>query len=370
MNILVMNWQDIKNPEGGGAEVHLHEIFKRIVKLGHSVTLLCCSFPHASSEEVLDGIRVIRKGGRNVFNFVVPSAYRALRRRERFDVVVDDINKIPFYTPLFVQEPIVGIVHHFFGNSIFLEASLPAGLYVAASERIAHPVYRNVPMAVVSESTKQEMISLGYDAEKIALVPNCVDHELYRPADEMPEGPPLVGHLGRLKKYKGVEHLIRAFQIVRAELPEAHLKIIGDGDYRGTLESMTRELGLSTAVTFTGYLPKEETVRTLQRMHVVVNCSAKEGWGLTVIEANACGVPVVASDVPGLRDSVVDEVTGLLYEYGNIEQLAQKILLVVRDAHLRRKLRQAAIEWAASFDWNESAEKMLSVLQRAVEANR
>ncbi len=370
MNILVINWQDIRNPEGGGAEVHLHEIFKRIVDGGHSVTLLCCSFPNALSEEVIDGIRVIRKGSRNIFNFVVPTAYRTLRGGERFDVVVDDINKIPFYTPLFVKEPLVGIVHHFFGKSIFLEAPLPAALYVMASERIAHPVYRNVPVAVVSESTKQEMISLGYDAEKISLVPNCVERNIYRPADDMPEGPPVLGHLGRLKKYKSVEHLLRAFQIVRAELPEAHLKIIGEGDYRGTLEKMTRELGLSTAVTFTGYLPKDETVRTLQRLHVVVNCSAKEGWGLTVIEANACGVPVVASDVPGLRDSVVDEVTGLLYEYGNIEQLAQKILLVLRDAHLRRKLRQAAIEWAASFDWNDSAAKMLQVLQRAVEAHR
>ena len=118
-NILVINWQDITNPLGGGAEVHLHEIFRRIVKNGHKVTLLCSKYIGSLDEEIVDGIRILRRGNRNTFNFTVPGVYRELIQENDFDIVFDDINKIPFFTPLFVKKPLVAIVHHFFGKTIF-----------------------------------------------------------------------------------------------------------------------------------------------------------------------------------------------------------------------------------------------------------
>ncbi|MEX0602333.1 MAG: glycosyltransferase family 4 protein, partial [Bacteroidota bacterium] len=119
-------------------------------------------------------------------------------------------------------------------------------------------------------------------------------------------------------------------------------------------------------VRFTGHLSEAEKVRLINSMTVVVNPSAKEGWGLTVIEANACGIPVVASDVPGLRDSVVDGITGVLYEYANIEQMVEKIMLVVRDENFRGRLAGEARAWAQTFDWDVSASTMLEVLETAV----
>jgi glycosyltransferase involved in cell wall biosynthesis len=220
-------------------------------------------------------------------------------------------------------------------------------------------------MAVVSESTRQELLEKGFEMERISIVPNAVDGQRYRRSAEEPS-PALIGHLGRLKKYKSVDHLLEAFKIVHLELREARLMIVGDGDVRPALERKARELGISDATTFAGQVSHEEKVRLLNAMTLAVNCSAKEGWGLTVIEANACGVPVVASDVPGLRDAVLDEKTGLLYEYGNVEQLAQKILLLLRDQQLRRRLSEEAIRWAQSFRWEGSATKMLQVLERAV----
>ena len=139
MNILVINWQDWTNPLAGGAESHLRETFRRVVAMGHRVTLFCSSYPGALPEETLDGIRIIRRGGRNTFNFIVPYYYFTLLRKMKFDVVVDDINKIPFYTPLFVREPLVGLAHHFFGSSIFLEAGLIAGSYVRMAEALVGP---------------------------------------------------------------------------------------------------------------------------------------------------------------------------------------------------------------------------------------
>ena len=112
MKILLINWQDINNPLAGGAEVHMHEIFKRIAARGHEVTLFCCHYPGASKREEIDGIRVVREGSRNLFNYYVRGRYRSEFRRQDFDVVIDDINKIPFYTPWFVEKPLIGILHH------------------------------------------------------------------------------------------------------------------------------------------------------------------------------------------------------------------------------------------------------------------
>lgn len=367
MKILLLNWQDIKHPLGGGAEVHMHEIFKRIVARGHSVTLFCSRFEGSSEEEVIDGIRVVRKGGRNFFNFRVPAGYRKETAREHYDVVVDDINKIPFYTPLYVREPLVGIVHHLFDTTVFSETIFVAAVYVYAMERAALPLYRNIPMAVVSESTKQELIRHGFSETNISIVQNAVNQNTYHPIEAGQEPGPVVGYLGRLKKYKSIDHLLSAFAIVRKDIPDVKLVIVGDGDAKPLLQAAAKQLGIDDAVTFCGFVPSEEKVRLLSQMKVVVNSSAKEGWGLTVIEANACGVPVVASDVPGLRDSVVDERTGFLYEYGNIEQLAQKITLVLRDDNLRSRFSKEAIAWSKTFSWDTSADAMLKVLEEAIE---
>src|SRR5262245_14502539 len=134
MNILVLNWQDITHPSGGGAEVHLHEIFTRVASRGHSVTLYCCAHEGAPAEEMLDGIRIIREGSRSLFNFSVLLRYALRFRKEAYDIVIDDMNKIPFFTPLYVRKPLLTIIHHFFGKSIFREAGLIAGTYVHIAE--------------------------------------------------------------------------------------------------------------------------------------------------------------------------------------------------------------------------------------------
>ena len=361
LRILVINWQDIRNPLSGGAEVHFHEIFRRVAAMGHPVTLLCSVFAGAAPEEEIDGIRIVRSGSRNFFNFSVPAAYRRLRRRQTFDVVIDDLNKIPFFTPCFVREPLLTIVHHLFGRSIYLEASLLPASYVYWSERLALRIYRRTPFAVVSESTRAELRRLGITAP-IELLPNAVDHDRYgvAPAERSPE--PLICHLGRLKRYKSVEHLLRALPLVHAVLPATRLVIVGEGDHRPALEDLAGELGIREAVRFTGQVSHEEKVCWLNRAWVAVNPSPKEGWGLTVIEANACGVPVVAADSPGLRDSVQDHETGLLYPYGEIETLAAGLITLLRDRELRERMGEAARRWAGTFSWDESARKALAIL--------
>lgn len=363
MRILLLNWQDIKNPFGGGAEVYLHQIFKRLATQGHSITLLCCKYPGSSREEEIDGIRVIRKGNRNTFNYRVPIEYTHRLRHEHFDIVIDDINKIPFYTPLFVRKPLLGMVMHLFGTSIFKEASIPAASYVYSTEQLALSVYRNTPLVAISESTKQELLANGFPEKNIFLVPCAVNHATYHQLADVKRTEPMIGYIGRIKKYKSVDHLLRAFTIVLKEMPNAKLIVVGEGDGRPAFQQLSRELHIDGATTFTGFLPLEEKVRMLNRIQLVVNTSAKEGWGLTVTEANACGTPAVASDVPGLRDAVRDGETGLLYEYGNIEQLAEKILLLLRDDQFRSRLSSGALAYAQSLTWDTSAKIMLDVIE-------
>jgi len=255
---------------------------------------------------------------------------------------------------------------HLFGKSIFKEASFPAASYVYSAERVALSLYRKTPLVAISESTKQELLSHGYPENNLFLVPCAVNHAAYHQLPGIPRTEALIGYVGRIKKYKSVDHLLHAFAIVLKVIPHAKLVIIGEGDGKSSFQQLSHELQIDHATTFTGFLPLEEKVRLLNQMQMVVNTSAKEGWGLTVTEANACGTPAVASDVPGLRDAVIDGESGLLYEYGNIEQLAEKILLLLRDEHLRSRLAAGALAYAESLTWDKSATIMLEVIEKVL----
>lgn len=364
MNILVLNWQDINNPLAGGAEVHLHEVFSRIVRRGHRVTLFCSAFPGCRPEETLDGIRVLRGGSRHLFNFVVPAAYGRRFRHAGFDVVVDDMNKIPFFTPLFVREPLLCVTHHLFDRSIFKETNPLIASYVYIAERRAVSLLasRRTPFIVGSPSTRAELIARGCREEDVSVVHYAVDHERYRPSG-VPRNPtPLIGYFGRLKRYKSVDHLLFVMPVLLRQMPSLRLVIVGDGDDRSRLESIARDLGIGPSVEFTGFVSEQRKVELMQQVWCKVTTSSKEGWGLTVLEANACGTTVIASNVPGLRDAVKDGETGLLYRYGDREDLARNVTRVLTDTVLRETLTRNALLWAADFTWDRAAEQTLALL--------
>ncbi len=368
MTILIINWQDKTNPLAGGAETHLHQIFSRIVKQGHRVILLACSYPGAKDEELLDdGIYVVRRGTRALFNFGVPRAYAELRRRFTPDLVIDDINKIPFWTPLYVREPLLCIAHHLFGHSIFREVDPIRGAYVYVAEQVMPLIYRREYVAVVSDSTRQEFIERGFAADRVFVVHNGIDHSVFPMRVGQKAAYPMITYFGRIKRYKCPDHLLHAFARIADEFPTAQLYFVGDGDYIPALKHQARKLGIEDRVQWTGRVSEEEKIDYLSRSWCVVNTSMKEGWGITTIEANACGTPVIAANVPGLRDAVAHGVSGLLYSFAHIDQLSQTIALLLRDSTIREKLSCGAIEWARRFSWEESAEKMLALCQQVTD---
>lgn len=363
MKILIINWQDIKNPFGGGAEVHLHEIFKRIVALGNEVTLFCCEVENLPNNEIIDGIKVIRHGNRNTFNFGVKKYYLKNFANSNFDIIIDDVNKIPFFTPNYVIKPLMGISHHFFGTSIFKEANPIAALYVYISEYLMKFIYNKTPFAVVSESTLDEFKRKGFDTSKYRIIYNAIDTNQFtfelKPKEEILT----ITYFGRLKKYKSIQQLLEAYSKIKSKIPESQLYIIGRGDYESELKKLAKELNIEDNIKFWGFVDEDTKLKLLAKSHIVVNTSIKEGWGITNIETNACGTPVISANSPGLRDSVKVGQSGYLYEYGNIEDLADKLQLLINDDNLRQELSLGAIEWAKNFSWDKSAEAMIDYMK-------
>jgi glycosyltransferase involved in cell wall biosynthesis len=365
MNILVVNWQDRLNPLAGGAEVHLHEIFGRIASWGHKVILLTSGFPGAKRKEVLDGIQIIRRGGRSDFNFHVPYCVKEILRGEKVDIIVEDLNKIPFFTPLYVKKPVLAILLHRFGKSIFSETIFPFALYVYMAESLVPVVYRNIPFDVISESTMEDLVVSGIPRENVYLHYCGIDRTVYRPGKEG-EKSFSITFVGRIKKYKSIDHLLYAIPDVLKSFPDITVAIVGDGDDIPRLKKIASSLRIDKIVEFTGFVSTRKKVSILQSSEVVVNTSIKEGWGLTVIESNACGAPVIAADSPGLRDSVKDGYSGLLYPYGDIDSLVAAIEKLLGNKKMLKKMQKNAIKWSKRFDWEKSARGILKLLQKRI----
>jgi glycosyltransferase involved in cell wall biosynthesis len=352
----------------GGAEIHLHEILRRLVRRGHEVTWLACTYPGARAEEVADdGIRYRRKGHWAVTNFHLPGLMRDELTRRDYDVVLEDINKVPFYAPLFTRKPVLAVIPHLFGGTVFRETNPLFASYVWASERPLSWVYRRCLFLAISDSTRDDLVHRGIARERIEVVHCGMDHERYQLDDPPARGhDPVLIHLGRLRRYKSVDVVLRAFARIRTVFPTATLHIVGDGPDAPRLKDLARTLDLLGSVYFRGHVPREEIVAQLYRTHIFLNPSPKEGWGLTVIEANECGVPVVASRRPGLVDSVREGETGLLARYGDDEDFANQALTLLTDPPLWRMMSENAVRWARGFSWDEAALRTEELLRRSI----
>jgi len=365
VNILALNWNDLKNPFGGGAEVHLEELLRRLVQYGHAVTLFCSGWKGCLPEETIEGIRIIRRGNRYHFNLIAPIHLRKLVKTGNFDVLVEDINKIPFYTPLYLDIKTLVVVPHLFATTVYHEVNPVLATYVYLAEKPFAKVYKGRQINVISESTAEDIIARGIPNEDVSVIHCGVDRTIYSydPAVKKYEQPTLL-YLGRIKKYKSIQHLITAFAGVKKQLPEARLMVVGSGDYLGELKALTRSLGLEASVDFPGFVTLANKVERMRRAHAAVLPSLKEGWGLTNIEVNSVGTVAVAANTPGLRDSVKDNESGLLYEYGNIQQLTDTLLKVLQDSAYRQRLEQGGLLWAETFNWDSAAKKFETLLMR------
>ncbi|MEK7576586.1 MAG: glycosyltransferase [Patescibacteria group bacterium] len=359
--ILIFNWRDTRHVLGGGAEVYIHEIAKHWVTAGNVVTIFCGNDSKSPRSEVIDGIQIIRRGG-FYFVYVWAFFYYIFRFRGRYDIVIDGTNGIPFFTPLYVKEPIYCLVHHVHQEVFLRWLPKPLAIFARFLERDLMPiVYRNIKFITVSESSKRDMDGLGLGKRVgIDVVTPGVDLEKLCVGEK--SSTPTVLYLGRLKAYKSIDVLIKAFRLVLSKTPTARLVIAGFGEEESKLKRLARELQIDRQVDFKGKVSEDEKLYLLQSAWMLVNPSMMEGWGITTIEANACGTPIIASDVPGLRDSIHNPHTGFLVPYGDWREFAARIEMMIEDHKLREEMNNNAVSWAQNFDWLRRSNIFLSVI--------
>jgi glycosyltransferase involved in cell wall biosynthesis len=364
LRILVVNWQDRENPQAGGAETHLHEIFGRLAGRGHDVTLLASGWPGCANRAELDGIEVHRTGSRYSFSLAAPRYHRRALAARPFDVVVEDLNKVPVFARFWTQAPVVPLVHHLFGGTAFREASFPLAAMTWLMERPIPRVFGGSPVVAVSQSTRSDLVDRGMQRELIEVIPNGIDLDAFTPDPAAVRyDAPTILYLGRVKRYKRVDLILRAAVRLKERGVRFRVVVAGKGDHLPGLARLAERLGVSELVAFKGFVSEEEKLELFRRSWVHALTSPKEGWGIANLEAAACGTPTVASDSPGLRDSVVDGVTGYLVPHGDIDGLADRLEALLADPEARDRLGKGARTFSEGYSWEASADGMEAFLR-------
>ena len=358
--ILIFNWRDTKHIWAGGAEVYIHEIAKRLVKNGYDITVFCGNDGKSLRNETVDSVNIIRRGGFYTV-YVWAFLYYIFKFRNKFDVIVDSENGIPFFTPLYAKEPVIGLVHHVH-QEIFRKHLVPPFSQIAQflEGKLMPFVYKNKKMITVSDSSKAAMEAIGFGkTDVISVINPGVDHSFFKPMGKSEK--PTILYLGRLKPYKSVDILIRAMSQVANDVPDIILTIVGDGESRIDLEKLVHKLNLQNVVNFAGKVSERVKAELLAKSWVMVQPSKIEGWGITAIEANASGTPVVASNVPGLCDSVRNPHSGFLVAWGDSKKLAQKVNFLIKNKKMRRKMEKGSVKWSRGFTWERSSDALMKL---------
>ncbi|NQZ99738.1 MAG: glycosyltransferase family 4 protein [Myxococcales bacterium] len=370
--VLVLNERDPRHPKAGGAEVHLAELAPRMRARGFEFTQLACSFRDSAAEERVDDLHVVRLGPLPVY--YPRAAYRCARetRRGHYDVVIEVLAKLPFYASLYSGVPVLAICHHLFGRTAFLQVPWPVAATVVAAEYAIPTFYRRVPFVVGSPSTRDDLVARGIGAERIRLIhygAGSRETATSTAATPLAQRKQRVCYLGRLEPYKQVDVMLRAVARLTDRFPDVEVLVIGRGIEQPRLEAVARELGIADRTRFTGFVSDAERDALLESSRVCVCPSTKEGWGLTVIDANSCGVPVVASDVPGLRDSVRDAQTGFLVPDTDVDAFAERIGRLLDDDDLAARMGDDARAWSRRFDWDQAADDLADSLRAVKRAS-
>ncbi len=369
--VAIVNWRDPEHSLAGGSEIYAWEFARALHEGGAEVEFLTAREPGQEATTVRDGIVVRRRGG--ALSFYLHTALRLLARRRRVDAVIDPSCGLPSFAPLFLRRrtPVLLVMHHVHQDQFRTHFPAPVAAFGRWLERVVMPlVYRRRRVVAVSRSTADEMRrQLGWTGP-VGLLANGADLPPLGTGNPAAKDPDRVAVLGRLVAHKRVDLVIRAVDALRTEYPRLQLDIIGKGPERLALEGLAARLGLAHRVNFHGFVDDDAKAALLARASVHVCASDAEGWGQAVIDAAGYGVPTVARDVPGLRDSIRSGESGwLVPDSDDLEEVGRRLTAQLREAlaeaeaPVDRALRfQACQAWAHQFDWSEMRRQALAVV--------
>lgn len=367
MHILILNWRDIRNPRAGGAELLTHEMAKRWVFAGHSVTIFSERSLGAASEEVIDGVTVIRRGRWWSVHFLA-TMYYFFCFRTSTDVIIDEVHWYPFFSILYAPRKTVLLVCEVADRLFFRLLPYPIALVARCIEKIYVFLYRRAPILAISDSTKTALLREGFDPTEITLIPMGLSlpkqSKKYSKASQL-----TIIVVARLQVFKGITDAIAALAGIQAHEPTARLWIVGSDSegYQSELERLTRELQVGAGVKFFGRVSEEKKFELLAKAHILLMPSVHEGWGLVVVEAASQGTPAIGYRTAGVQDVIVHDTTGVLVPAGQPKELAAETLKLWKDGVRYKRYQQAGKKRAASMNWDATAHVALSVLHKTYE---
>ena len=357
--IHVVAWRDLDDPEAGGSELHAHRIASRWADAGLDVTLRASAVAGAPAIVQRDGYRAIRKSGRYLV-FPRTAMSGLVARRGRPDGLVEVWNGMPFLSPLWARCPRVVFLHHV--HAEMWRMVLSPGLARAGElfeRRIAPPLYRRSRVVTLSSSSRDEIVSmLGLRPERVAVVPPGVDPRFTPGPGRSPT--PLVLAVGRLVPVKRFPLLVAALAEVRRQVPDLRAVIVGEGYARPEVTAAVRRAGAEDWIELPGRVDGDDLLDLYRRAWILASSSLREGWGMTVTEAGACGTPAVVTRIAGHLDAVEHGVSGLLVDDG--ASMAGALAAVLQDRVLRERLRRGAERRAAELTWDATAAGTLTAL--------
>lgn len=357
--IHVLAWRDLDDDEAGGSEIHADMIERLWARAGIEVHHRTSAAPGLPATDRRHGYAVTRRGGR--YRVFPQSVLAEITRRDGArDGLVEIWNGVPFMSPVWCRGPRVVWLHHVHGPMWGMALPSPiARMGVALEERLAPRFYRKTSIVTLSESSRAEMIDdIGFAADRVQVIEPGIDAR-YRPGGDLTPHPSVVA-VGRLVPVKNFPRLITIMADVRRRVPDATLTIVGEGYERPGIENAIADYGLDEAVTLAGRVTDDELVSLYRRSWAIASTSIREGWGMTLTEAAACGTPAVATDIAGHADATRHDVTGLLG--ATDEDLIEGLVAVLSDRRERDRLSEGARQRATELSWSNAAVRTMAAL--------
>ncbi|HBX08840.1 MAG TPA: glycosyltransferase family 1 protein [Candidatus Microthrix parvicella] len=357
--IHMLGWRDLDDDEAGGSEVHASTVAALWAQAGLEITMRSSASVGRSAVGFRDGYRVVRRGSRYGV-FPRAAAAEITGRHGPCDALVEIWNGMPFASPLWWRGPHAVWLHHVHGPMWNMALGDTLGrVGRLLEERLAPPLYRRVPVVTLSQSSEAELIDeLGFDRARVGVVEPGIDAR-YSPGGSRSDTP-LVVAVGRLAPVKRFPMLIRAAARARERIGDLQLVIVGEGYTRPDVVATIDEVGGHDWVRLAGHVSDDELIGLYRSAWCVASASEREGWGMTLTEAAACGTPAVVTNIAGHSDATRDELSGLLCD--GEEGLTDGLVRLLGDATLRARLQAGALDRAAELTWEHTAIANLEVL--------
>lgn len=358
MRILILNWRDIKNPLGGGAEISLFEHAKYWKSKGAEVLWFTSFFKGAKAKERIDGINIIRKGSYRTVHVHAFFRYM-LTMRKNADIIIDNFHFVPFFTPFYAcKKKIIGLINEPAKNNWFKNIHFPISALGFLFENLFFIFYRGIPFITSSSSVAKELREYGIGENNIHIIHHGISVIKLEKKQEKNKIPSII-YLSQLSEDKGIKDALNALAIIFKKNKNLVFWVVGkykDISYERKIKNLTRKLNIENRVEFFGFVSEKQKFELLSKSLILIHPSAREGWGLNVIEANSVGIPAVGYNVTGLKDSILHMKTGILTKENTPKGLVNALNLLIEDKDLYERLSGNAIEWSKNFSWSKAGE--------------